>query len=169
MTILETERLRLRTFDHSDSGFLIQLLNTPGWLRFIGDRNVRNHEEAIMYLENGPIKSYRENGYGLSLVETKNEKIPAGSCGLLKRDFLEHPDIGFAFLPEFAGQGYAYEIASAVMNHARKNLGLKTITAITLPENERSINLLKKLGMHFDRTIIYPGTEEELSLYATIK
>src|SRR5688572_4300133 len=108
--VLETARLRLREFTLEDTPFIIALLNSPGWLQFIGDRNVRTPEQARGYLEHGPFKSYRENGYGLCLVEQKESGNPVGMCGVLKRDTLDSPDIGFAFLPGFQGQGYALEI-----------------------------------------------------------
>ena len=163
--ILETERLRLREFTLEDSDFIIELLNSPGWLEFIGDRNVRTADQARSYLENGPMKSYRENGFGLSMVEMKDYKKPIGMCGILKRDSLEYPDIGFAFLPTFQGEGYAYEIASQTLSYARQHLKIPKIAAITVPKNEKSIRLLQKIGLHFERTITLPGGSEELLLY----
>jgi RimJ/RimL family protein N-acetyltransferase len=164
--ILETDRLTLRKFTLNDTAFIIELLNSPGWLEFIGDRNVRTKEEAIAYLQNGALKSYSENGFGLSMVETKTEGLPIGMAGLIKRDFLEHPDIGFAFLPGHDRKGYGYEIASAILKHAAEKWKIQTVCAITLPNNTRSVRLLEKLGLKFSSTIIYPGTDEELSLYA---
>ena len=120
--VLETDRLTLRQFTIHDTDFIISLLNSPGWLEFIGDRNVKTQEQATDYLLNGPIKSYHENGFGLSLVELKHPQKPIGMCGLLKREYLEHPDIGFAFLPEYSGKGYAYEIAKATMDYAEAML-----------------------------------------------
>ena len=102
--ILRTERLQLRRFCFDDSEFIISLLNSEGWLKYIGDRNVKTKEQAENYLKNGPLKSYEQNGFGLSMVETRNGK-PIGMCGLIKRNYLEHPDIGFAFLPEFSSMG----------------------------------------------------------------
>lgn len=164
--ILQTERLILRQFTLDDTEFIIGLLNSPGWLEFIGDRNVRTKEEAVAYLQNGALKSYAENGYGLSMVAT-SEGLPVGMSGLLKRDFLEHPDIGFAFLPGHDGKGYGYEISSAILSHAKNNWDIGQVCAITLPNNTKSVRLLEKLGLRFHSTIIYPGTEEELSLYMT--
>src|ERR1700694_1684577 len=121
--IAETERLRLREFAAGDAQFIVELLNSPGWLEFIGDRHIRTEEQAREYLVQGPVKSYQENGFGLSLVETK-DGVPVGMCGLIKRPALEHADIGFAFLPQFMGRGYAFEIASATMDYARNVLGM---------------------------------------------
>jgi len=163
--ILETERLRLREFNLNDTEFIIELLNSPGWIRYIGDRNVKTKQQAVEYLHNGPLKSYRENGFGLSLVETK-EGQPVGMCGIIRRDTLEHPDIGFAFLEEFTGKGYAYEIASATLAYAINELKLPEISAITLPENANSIRLLEKIGLKFVRSFRNDNSEEYLLLFS---
>lgn len=165
--ILETERLRLRKLTLEDSLFFVELLNSPGWLKYIGDRNVKTEEDAKRYLLNGPLQSYADYGYGLSLVEKKEDACPIGICGIINREGLEFPDIGFAFLPEFHSQGYAYEIASALMTYAREKLNLQTITAITVPENLSSIKLLEKIGLKFQKKFLYPDTNEELLLYST--
>lgn len=162
---LETERLRLREFTLDDTGFIIELLNSPGWIRFIGDRNVKTEEQAINYLENGPLKSYMKNGFGLSLVERKDDNKAIGMCGIIWRENLENPDIGFAFLPEYNGRGYAFEISSATLYYAKDKLGLSRISAITLEDNVSSIRLLEKLGLRFTRTFSFPNSEEELLLY----
>ena len=164
--ILGTERLILRHFNVQDTAFIIQLLNSPGWIMFIGDRNVHTDEDATKYLLNGPMKSYEVNGYGLSMVELKNDKTPIGMCGIIKREGLEHPDIGFAFLPEFIGKGYGYEIASATMVYARDTLKLPCISAITVPSNNASINLVKKIGLQFKKEFSFPDSEEVLLLFS---
>ena len=165
--ILETERLRLREFTISDTRFIIELLNSPGWLQFIGDRNVKTEEQAKTYLENGPIRSYRENGFGLSLVERKEDSLAIGMCGILKRQDLEWPDIGFAFLPLYYGKGYAFEISKATLAYAKNKLGIPKIAAITVSDNQKSIRLLEKLGLRFNNTINLPGNMNELLLYST--
>lgn len=157
--VLETERLRLRQFTLDDTKFIIELLNSPGWIEFIGDRNVKTEEQAIQYLQNGPMKSYEENGYGLSLVESK-DGLPIGMCGIIRRAKLEHPDIGFAFLNEFTGKGYGYEIATATLNYAIDNLKLPKIVAITVPHNIKSIKLLEKIGMKFVKRFTNENDEE---------
>jgi RimJ/RimL family protein N-acetyltransferase len=164
--ILETERLKLREFILADAGFIIELLNSPGWLEFIGDKNVKTTEQAINYLENGPIKSYALNGFGLALVEKKDDRKPIGMCGIIKRDNLENPDIGFAFLPDFSGNGYTFEIANATLVYAKEKLNLPKISAITLPGNSRSIRLLEKLGLKFIKPFCFPNSEEELLLFS---
>ena len=163
--ILETERLILREFNPDDAPFIVNLLNSPGWLQFIGDRNVKTEVAAKKYLLNGPMKSYEKNEYGLYLVEIKQGHIPVGMCGIINRDGLPTPDIGFAFLPEYNGLGYAYEIAKGTMKYATDHLKLPVISAITVAGNSRSVRLLEKIGLRFNKVIVLPGTEEELLLY----
>lgn len=166
--ILETERLRARELNLGDTEFIIGLLNSPGWLQFIGDRKIKTREQALTYLENGPFKSYRENGFGLNLIERKSDGAAIGMCGVLKREDLQYPDIGFAFFPEFQGMGYAFEIAQATLTYAREQLGMKIISAITVPENSRSIQLLEKLGLRSVGTFSFPNSEETLLLYDNV-
>lgn len=151
MLVLETERLLLRPFTTDDAPFVLTLLNEPSFLRFIGDKKVRNLDDARQYLLNGPIASYNAHGFGLLLVELKDSKTPVGMCGLLKREELPDPDIGFAFIPDYWGKGFAFEAATAVMNDARETLKLKRILAIVDPVNDASIKLLERLGLSFQR------------------
>ncbi|MBC5775307.1 GNAT family N-acetyltransferase [Pontibacter sp. KCTC 32443] len=164
--ILETDRLKLREFTPDDTEFILELLNSPGWLQYIGDRNIKTEEQAKNYLLNGPIKSYRENGYGLWLVEKKDDLKAIGMCGIINRDTLDNPDIGFAFLPEHNGKGYAFEVASATMAYAKEVLKLPTIAAITVPDNQRSIKLLEKIGLQYVKTFCLANSQEELLLYS---
>jgi len=157
--------LLIRQFRLSDAGFILQLLNSPGWLEYIGDRNIRTIDDAEAYLANGPIKSYEINGFGISMVLMKDGEIPIGACGLLKRDYLEDADLGFAFMPEYMGKGYGYESAAAMINYGKNELNISHIKAFTVPNNTPSINLLKKLGFGFEKTFIIPGEEEELFLF----
>lgn len=165
MTILETERLLLREFNADDAGFILVLVNNPTWLLYIGDRNIRTLDDARHYLVNGPIKSYFVNGFGLFHVSLKEDNTPIGMCGLIKRHGLENVDIGFALLPHYAGKGYAYEIAAATMDHAKKKLGLEKIVAITSEDNTHSIKLLNKIGLHFEKMIKLADDNEELMLF----
>jgi len=160
--ILETERLFLREFSVDDAEFILNLLNTPGWLKYIGDKNVRTPEDAVSYLENGPIKSYKENGFGLWMTLLKNSNIPVGMCGLINRETLEDIDIGFALLPEYLNLGYGYEIAHATMDYANNTLGIKKIVAITNSNNIPSIKLLNKLGLQFEKKIKLPDNDTVL-------
>lgn len=164
--ILDTDRLYLRELQLSDAPFIVELLNSPGWLQYIGNRHVRTIEEAEAYLTKGPIKAYAEVGYGLSLVVLKDNHKPIGMCGLLKRDYLEHPDIGFAFLPEVMGKGYALEIALALKQFAEVHWQVQKLCAIVQGDNDRSIKLLKKLGLSFKEKIKPPTTTEILDLYS---
>lgn len=166
MIILETERLRLRQFEKTDAAFIIELVNSPGWLEYIGDRNVRTEEQAVVYLENGPIRSYRVNGYGLWMVERKEDEIPIGMCGIVNRPMMGNPDIGFAFLPAWMGYGYAYEIARATLDFANLQLNIPVVSAITVSKNASSIRLIAKLGLTFIREFSFPDSQEILSLYS---
>lgn len=169
MNILETERLILRRFTVDDTAFIIELLNTEGWIKYIGDRNVKTTDQARTYLENGPLKSYRNNEFGLALVELKTGHVPIGMCGLVKRDYLEDPDIGFAFLPNYHGQGYASEIVKKTIDYAFAELQKEKLLAITLPENQSSIRLLEKVGFTYSYNFVRSDTKEELCLYSTSK
>ena len=167
MKVLETERLILRRLSVDDGAFILGLLNDPAWLRFIGDKGVRNLEDARNYIVTGPMDMYARLGFGLYLTERKSDAAPIGICGLIKRDALEDVDIGFAFLPDFRGKGYAREAAAAVMEHARSAFGLGRLVAITSPGNEASIRLLEKLGLRFEATVSLAGDSYDVSLYAT--
>ena len=151
MIVLETKRLILRQFNVDDAPFILTLLNEPSFLRYIGDKKVRTHDDARQYILNGPQASYTQHGFGLYQVELKHYRTPAGMCGLLKRDELPEPDIGFAFLPDYWNKGLAFEAASAVLNDARERLKLDRLLAIVNPDNDASIKLLEKLGFSFER------------------
>lgn len=166
MSVAQTSRLVLEKFSDADTPFIIELLNTPGWLRFIGDRNVHDTDAAIQYLQNGPLKSYLDHGFGLWKVSLSATGAPIGMCGLLKRPELEHPDIGFAFLPQYAGKGFAFEAASEVLKLARGKYHIATLFAIVQPDNSRSIALLRKHNFHFVRTITAQPKHEKLELYS---
>lgn len=167
MRIIETERLFLRQLTTNDAEFVLELLNEPAWIQNIGDRGVRTIEDARLYISDKFAASYARFGFGLYLVELKESGEPVGICGLVKRDSLEDPDIGFAFLKRFWSKGYAYESASAVMDHARNRLGMTRIVAITVPGNQGSINVLEKIGLRFEKTMKAPGSDEELSYFTS--
>lgn len=157
--ILETERLRLRPFTADDAPFIVALLNSPGWLRFIGDRGVRTEADARGYIERGPQASYAQHGFGLSCVERRRDGVAVGMCGLLKRDSLPDVEIGFAFLPEHCGLGYAVEIGRATLEDGRQRVGLARVAAITQPDNAASRHVLEKLGLAFGRMVTMPSGE----------
>lgn len=166
MKVLETERLVLRWMSTDDAEFMLGLLNEPSWLRFIGDRGVRTIEDARNYILKGPVEMYARLGFGLYLVELKEGSIPIGICGLVKRDFLDDVDIGFALLPNYWRQGYAYEAAAAVLAYGIEVVGLKRIVAITSSDNHSSARLLEKLGLRFERMVRYPDDSEDVRLFA---
>ncbi len=167
LKVLETDRLILRRLSTDDAEFILELLNEPSFLRFIGDKGVRTLEDARNYILNGPVDMYNRLGFGLYLTELKEDGAPIGICGLIKRDGLEDVDIGFAFLPRFQAKGYAYEAASAVMAYGKDVLGLKRIVAITSLDNHASAKLLEKLGMLFEKVIRLSEDAEEVRLFAT--
>lgn len=167
VSVLETERLTLRKMSLEDADFIVELLNDPSFLRFIGDKGVRTNEDARQYIRAGPMDSYERHGFGLWLVELTGSKVPIGICGLLKRETLSDVDIGFAFLPRYRSLGYAYESAGAVMDYGRNVLGLKRIVAIADEENAGSIRVLEKIGMSFDRMIRLSEDEPEIKLLAS--
>jgi [ribosomal protein S5]-alanine N-acetyltransferase len=151
--VVETERLQLGHFSLYDAPFILELVNDPSWIQFIGDRGIHTLAQAEVYLQHGPMASYAENGFGLYLVRRTVDAMRLGMCGLVKRPSLPHVDIGFAFLPQFTGQGYAFEAATAVLHHAHHDLNLSPIVAITAPDNQRSVKLLEKCGLHFQEMI----------------
>ena len=165
--VAETVRLRLSRLTPGDAPFILELLNDPDFLRFIGDRGVRNPDDAVAYIQNGPAASYQRHGFGLYLVTVRESAVPAGICGLLRRDTLDDADIGFAFLPAFRGQGYALEAAAAVMRHAERDFGLARVVAIVSPGNQASRRLLERLGFRFERLIRLGEETAEVELFGT--
>ncbi len=163
--IAETERLRIRRLAAADAPFILTLLNDPDFLRFIGDRGVRTLDDAARYIENGPVASYREHGVGLCLVVERATGAPAGIAGVLRRPALDDADLGFAFLPDFRGRGYALEAAEAVMRHAASDHGIERLVAIVSPGNESSTRLLAKLGFRFEGLVRLSEDAKELELY----
>lgn len=168
---LLTERLRLREVYLSDAEFMLQLTNEPGWLRFIGDKNISSVEDAETYINESIVSSYQKNGFGIWLVELtgsdSSQTVPIGTCGLINRPTLQAIDLGFAFLASYSGHGYAFEAAQAVICYAKNTAELARLLAITLPDNERSIKLLNKLGFNnkgFIKLANAEGTDTETLL-----
>ena len=159
MNRIDTGRLELRPFTADDADFVLRLLNEPSFLRYIGDRGVHSRDDAVKYIADGPVAGYARDGHGLMRVVRKADGAALGMCGVLKRDTLPDPDLGFSFFPEYWSQGYAFESAHAAMRHAREALGLCRILAITTRDNGPSMRLLGKLGFSFDRMIAM-GVEE---------
>lgn len=162
---IETERLLVRAMHPGDAGFMLGLLNDPSWLYNIGDRGVRTLDDAVAYIESGPMAMVRRHGYGFGIVTLRDSGTPIGMCGLARRDYLDAPDIGFAFMPAWHGKGYAYEAAAAVLAYGRHELKLARIVATTRTNNVRSIQLLRKLGLSFETMIPHPDGSRELMLF----
>lgn len=163
---LTTERLRLRRITVDDADLMLAVWNDPAFLRNVGDRGVRTEEQARKGIEAGALQLYAKYGYGPYAIEMRSGRERIGICGLFKRDNLDDPDIGFALLPEFCRQGYAEEAAQAVVDHARDDLAIGTLTAIVSPDNAASIRLIERLGLHFRRMITMPGDEQAICLYS---
>ena len=165
MQILETARVVLREIVPSDADFILELLNEPSFHKYIGDKGVSDTTSARDYIENNFRKSYKINNFGLWLVETKDLKAPIGICGFVKRETLDFPDIGFAFLTRYEKQGYGLESAKAVIEYGRTDLKMSKILAITTPDNAASGRLLEKIGLTFESNIESPSGEH-LKLYS---
>lgn len=166
--MLHTERLALREFTPDDADFIYRLLNSPGWLKYIGTRNIDSLDDARAYIANKLSPSYKQNGFGFYIAELKDTSSAVGMCGLAKREALDDVDLGFALLPEFEGKGYAYEASVEVIKFAKESIGLNKLAALTVHYNVPSIKLLEKLGMEFEKNIRMPGDEEKLMLYGKL-
>ncbi len=165
MIILKTERLLLRRMTLDDSDFIMELLNSPKWIKYIGNRNIDTPAKAREYLETRVIPNYEALGFGFYIIERLDDKVMVGNCGLTHRDGMDHADIGYSLLEQYEGMGYAFESAKAVLEYGFEIHKLDHIEAIVTSDNQRSTHLLKKLGMHFKRMIELPDDEEELMLF----
>lgn len=167
MHILETERLRLRPLTAEDAAFILELLNEPSFIQNIADKGVRTLDDARAYIANGPVASYRQHGFGLCAVELRDSGEPIGMCGLIKREGLDDPDIGFAYLERHWHRGYAVEAARRTLAYGREQLGLPRVVAITAPFNVASAQVLERIGMSFVRLIDLPAHGGVSRLYTT--
>ena len=161
----ETKRLILTPTSEQDAAFIFELFNTPKWIKYIGDRNIRTVENARDYIQTKMIPQLKRLGYSSYTVLRKSDNVKMGTCGLYDRDGLEGIDIGFAFLPSYERKGYAFESANKLMHAAFHEFGLTEINAITVKENVPSQRLLEKLGLILESTTKLPGDDEELLLY----
>jgi RimJ/RimL family protein N-acetyltransferase len=162
--IVETARLQIRKLTADDAPFILEILNDAAFLAHIGDKNVRTLADAGDYIRKVPLASYARYGFGHYLVALKATSEPIGLCSLLKRDWLAEVDLGFAFLPAYRRQGYAYEAAEAVRDYAHRALGLARLAAIVSPRNTASVALLEKLGFANDGPVT-PPDGVELTLF----
>lgn len=164
---LETSRLHLSWLSFDDAEFIFTLVNDPDWIRFIGNKNVVNLDDARRYIETGPMQMYRKHGFGLNRVALKQDNRPIGICGILKRDSLDNVDLGFALLPEFRDQGYAFEAAQAVLEQICVARPGHPVAAILSPLNTASAKLLKKLGFSYHGEYQAEPNADILDLYLT--
>lgn len=162
--IIKTERLKLSELTIEDAPFILKLYNDPDFITYIGDRSIKSVKDAEQFIDLGPRTSYSKYSHGLYLVQLRDGTY-VGICGLLKRDNLDYPDIGFAMLPKFRRKGYTFEAAKASINDGKMRLGIKTILAITSPKNIASIQLLNKLGMSFKKMVQMDSNSEFIHLY----
>ncbi|WP_339719338.1 GNAT family N-acetyltransferase [uncultured Paraglaciecola sp.] len=165
MKTLLSKNLKLRKLTIKDAEFIVELLNDPDFLKYIGDRGVKNEQDAIHYIQQGPQTMYQQHGFGLLLVESVSLKTPIGLCGLLKREELPHPDLGFAFLPQYRQKGLALDAAKLVLADAYQRKVIQKVLGITSIDNHQSINLLKKLGFTDKGLIRLKDNLDEIRLY----
>ena len=165
----ETERLILKPTSEEDAEFIFELFNTPKWIRYIGDRNIKTVENAREYIKSKILPQLKRLGYSSYTVIRKEDNCKIGTCGLYDRDGVEGIDIGFAFLPEYEKKGYAFESANKLKNLAFNELGLTVIHAVTVKDNLSSQILLEKLGLKLTGRTTLPDDNEELLLYTREK
>ncbi|WP_223034605.1 GNAT family N-acetyltransferase [Hanstruepera marina] len=166
MIIAETKRLIISKFTPEDAAFYLELLNTPKWITYIGDRHLKTVDDAKNYLQEKTIPAYAKQGFGFYKLTKKESNRPIGTSGLIKRDTLDFPDIGFALLPEYEGKGYGYEASIKILELAKTTFKLNKVLGITLEHNTNSIKLLEKLGLSFEKKIKPFEDDEELLLFA---
>jgi RimJ/RimL family protein N-acetyltransferase len=164
VSIITTPRTWLRELGFADAGFILELLNEDGFIQYIGDKGVRTLADACDYIQKGPMESYARNGFGL-YATCLHDGTPIGICGLVKRDGLDDPDVGFAFLCRYWTKGYAFESANAVLSYAHQVLKLRRVVAITSVDNVNSIAVLEKIGLKFEQMIRLADGSPELKLF----
>ncbi len=166
MLPIHTAHLTIRYLTLADAGFMLELLNDPGYIRHIADRGIRTLADAERYLANGPLQSYQQYGYGLFMVVEQDTGLPAGLCGLIFRPYIGIPDVGYAFLPAFRGKGYAYEAASAVKNWGHNQQQLPQIVGICNRDNLASVRILEQLGLMYEKDIVIPDNQKTVCLFS---
>ena len=164
--IVETKRLSVREITIEDAQFVLRLVNEPSFVSNIGDKGVRNLNDAERFIQDGYWTNQERPGHGMFLVALKDGGDPIGGCGLLYRKALDVTDIGFAFLPEYWNRGFAYEAAEAIMEYGHSSLGVKKIVGLTSADNLGSIKLLQKLGLDFDKTVKMSDDDPGTVLYS---
>lgn len=165
MTILQTPRTIVRQATLDDAAFVIELLNEPGWIRFIGDRDIHDLDAARAYIHERLLSSYAKHGFGSYVTCEKSTNTPIGLIGFVKRDTLDAPDIGYAVCQAHQGKGYAFEVCQALVQHGWEHLGFDKLYGYCLPDNVVSVNLLEKLGMTYLRDEDVNQSDEMCRLY----
>ncbi|WP_299096942.1 GNAT family N-acetyltransferase [Winogradskyella sp.] len=160
-----TQRLYIRPITTDDAPFILELMNSPKWIQFIGDRNIKSVEDAEAYIKEKALPQITTHGYGNFVVIRKSDNIKLGTCGVYHREGIEIPDIGFAFLPSNEGKGYAFEATSELIELLKDNYGLAKLSAYTLEENLASRKLIERLGLKLKGTGVLPTSDEELLYY----
>ncbi|NVJ49107.1 MAG: GNAT family N-acetyltransferase [Gammaproteobacteria bacterium] len=158
--ITSTNRITLRQLQLADADFILELVNQPDWLQYIGDKGVKDYQAAQRYLNEGPLRSYREHGFGLYRLALHDD-TPIGLCGLLKRETLDCPDLGYALLPQYYGQGYVTEAATALLQYEAMHHRLTKVAALTLPNYQKSQNVLLRLDFQYIDTRSIAGVESD--------
>ncbi len=161
----QTDRLQFREAIETDAPFFFKLMNQDSYIRGIGDRGITSFEKAAEYVCDKLVSSYRTHGFGLWLVEAGSNAAPIGISGLIHRDGFDIPDLGYGFLDEFTGKGYAREAAVSVLEFARTDLQMRELCAIVSPDNTRSSHLLKTVGFEFGRQGSFPPTGDPIDIY----
>lgn len=166
MSILSTERLTISKITLKDASFLHELMNDKDWIQNIGDRGIHSIEDAENHIKERFFKSYEEFGFGFYVLRIKSTNEPIGTAGLIDRDGIEGIEIGYGLLPAYRGKGYAFEATQAIFNYAKNDLMLDKIVAIVSPHNEKSIVLLEKLGLRYERMVQLPGEDKEIKYFS---
>jgi len=163
--VIRTQRLDLRPFRPEDAMFIFNLMNQVSWIRYIGDRKIHSEDIARKYLEQNQIRLYNENGYGMYAMCLKGTDEVIGSCGIVVREGLETPDLGYAILEKYSGKAYTKEACKGVLEYAKNTLKFRKISAITTKDHQVSIRILMGLGFSYLKTIRLPNDPEELNYY----
>jgi len=166
MNLLETDRLLINKITIDDAEFILELMNDKDWIKNIGDKGVRTIEDAQAYIQNRFLKTYTESNCGFYSLNLKKNHQFIGIAGLVDREGLDHIDIGYGMLPQFRGNGYAFEATKAIYDYGYQDLKLEKIVAIVNPDNLSSIKLLSKLGLEFEKMIRLPDEEIDILLYS---
>ena len=166
MNLLATDRLLINKITIDDAGFILELMNDKDWIKNIGDKGVRTIEDAQAYIENRFLTTYHESNCGFYSLNLKNNHQFIGIAGLVDREGIDHIDIGYGILPQFRGNGYAFEATKAIYDYGYQELKLEKIVAIVNPDNLPSIKLLSKLGLEFEKMIRLPDEDKDIKLFS---